>query len=210
MNLVEEPTSLVVQEAKQYAIEMHRKVNQMYGKEPYEHHLHMVNDMYHQFKYLIPEKSQPLVEAALWLHDVIEDCGVTYNDVKNKFGHKTAELVYALTNEKGRDRSERASMTYYRGLRVVEFADFCKLMDRVANIKNSYDTGHSMLKTQAREHSKFVKQLYDPEYLPIFMLMNSYLNKNLTSSILEFTIWDKLNRKLDKPLLTLIKKLRSF
>jgi (p)ppGpp synthase/HD superfamily hydrolase len=73
--------------------------------------------------------------AALWNHDTIEDARVTYNDLKSRFGKFTAELVYAVTNEKGRTRKDRANDKYYNGIRETEYATFIKLCDRIANVR---------------------------------------------------------------------------
>ncbi|MBR1412444.1 MAG: hypothetical protein IJ577_04880, partial [Prevotella sp.] len=45
--------------------------------------------------------------------------------------------VYALTNEKGRTRAERAGEKYYQGIRETPYAPFVKLCDRLANITYS-------------------------------------------------------------------------
>ena len=44
------------------------------------------------------------------------------------------EIVYALTNDKGRNRAERAGEKYYQGIRTTPYAPFVKLCDRLANI----------------------------------------------------------------------------
>ena len=62
------------------------------------------------------------VLAACWVHDVIEDCRETYNDVKNVLGERVADIAYALTNEKGKTRKERANDKYYEGIRNTPFA----------------------------------------------------------------------------------------
>ena len=48
-----------------------------------------------------------------------------------------AEIVYALTNEKGRTRAERAGVKYYEGIRAVPYAPMVKLADRMANVRFS-------------------------------------------------------------------------
>ena len=44
------------------------------------------------------------------------------------------EIVYALTNDKGRTRAERAGENYYKGIRETPYAPFVKLCDRLANV----------------------------------------------------------------------------
>ena len=49
-----------------------------------------------------------------------------------------AEIVYALTNDKGRTRDERAGAHYYAGIRETPYAPFVKLCDRLANMTYSF------------------------------------------------------------------------
>ena len=55
------------------------------------------------------------------------------------------EIVYALTNDKGRNRAERAGEKYYQGIRATPYAPFVKLCDRLANVTYtcSIDSGKS-------------------------------------------------------------------
>ena len=60
------------------------------------------------------------------------------------------EIVYALTNDKGRTRAERAGEKYYQGIRETPYAPFVKLCDRLANITYSC-TGEGNKGTRMRE-----------------------------------------------------------
>ena len=71
-----------------------------------------------------------------------------------------AEMVYALTNDKGRSRAERAGEHYYAGIRETPYAPFLKLADRLANITYSC-TGTNVMNTH-------MKQVYSNE-LPHFL-----------------------------------------
>ncbi len=112
--------------AKEYAIQCHRDINHLYDGKPYEFHLQMVVDEFHRFKHLIPIDAHQTVEDACWCHDLIEDCPQTYNNVKEATNENVAEIVYALTNEKGKTRKERANDKYYKGIRETEYAGFVK------------------------------------------------------------------------------------
>jgi (p)ppGpp synthase/HD superfamily hydrolase len=206
------PTELtldLVSTAKDYAIKCHSKVNQTYDGHPYEFHLQMVNDVYHMFKYLTPEEDQPIVEAALWLHDVIEDTGVTYNDVAKVTNHRVANIVYALTNNKGKNRKQRANKNYYRGIRVVKYARFAKMCDRLANIMHSSNTNSSMLKVYRNEQANFVKELYSLDYFFIFETIHNHLCIDGKFAY-RLSTSNEINRMIDKPVLYLIEKLSSL
>ena len=104
--------------AMEYAIARHDAVGQRYGKkgrEPYTYHLNKAVGCLLRYRDLIPAEDLPLVIAATWCHDVIEDTRQTYNDVKERVSEEVAEIVYALTEEKGKNRRERHNDKYYEG-----------------------------------------------------------------------------------------------
>jgi len=69
-----------------------------------------------------------------YAHDLIEDCGITYNDLVKLSSVKIADAVYCLTNEKGKNRAERANDKYYQGIRSNIYATIVKLADRKSNM----------------------------------------------------------------------------
>ena len=86
-----------------FAIEAHAKVNQEYDGLPYSVHLCMVNSVAIRFLEAIPPHRVDDVINAVWLHDTIEDCRLTYNDILKISNKEVADLVYAVTNEKGKN-----------------------------------------------------------------------------------------------------------
>ncbi len=137
-----------IETIRQSAHDLHQSVNQTYGDElPYGYHLDMVVNGIRDFGHLVcacEEDFLPLFFGGYY-HDSIEDARLTYNDVM-KVARKwlteeqalmATELVYALTNDKGRTRAERAGEKYYQGIRETPYAPFVKLCDRLANISYS-------------------------------------------------------------------------
>ena len=106
--------------------------------------------------------------SACWTHDVINDCRQTYYDVKKICGEDVAEITYALTNEKGRNRKERANGAYYTGIRQTPYATFVKLCDRLANVKYSKDNGSTMMDVYRKEQAYFKLSLYTEWLKPMF------------------------------------------
>lgn len=137
-----------IEEIRQTAWDLHRSVGQTYGETlPYGHHLDMVVDNIRRFGYLVAVEENdvlPLVFGGYY-HDSIEDARQTYNDVmkaarrwmSDEQALVATEIVYALTNDKGRSREERAGERYYAGIRETPFAPFVKLCDRFANVAHS-------------------------------------------------------------------------
>lgn len=121
-----------------YGIECHTESNHKYDGQPYEIHLIMVFTYAANYSYLLDSvEDAKLALASAWTHDVIEDARQTYNDVKYICGEEVAEISYALTNEKGKNRKERANSKYYDEIRKTPMAVFVKICDRLANARYS-------------------------------------------------------------------------
>lgn len=160
-----------IEQIKQSAHKLHKDVNQTYDRvHPYGFHLDMVADSV--FKYgnevcACEQDVLPLFFAAYY-HDSIEDARLTYNDVTkiaksfmdDSQAYMAAEIVYALTNDKGRTRAERAGEKYYQGIRETPYAPFIKLADRLANISYSSSGGNA-----ANLHMKEVYRNELPHFL---------------------------------------------
>ena len=137
-----------IEQMRKAAHELHQSVNQIYGDNlPYGYHLDMVVEGVREYGHLVcavEDDVLPLFFAGFF-HDSIEDARLTYNDVmrqaRNVLTEEQAlmatEVVYALTNDKGRTRAERAGEKYYKGIRETPYAPFVKLCDRLANITYS-------------------------------------------------------------------------
>tara|TARA_R110002074_G_C12218140_1_gene636947 strand:- start:50 stop:568 length:519 start_codon:yes stop_codon:yes gene_type:complete len=157
-----------IEKVREYAFNKHREVNQKYDDKCYTYHLECVYGTAQQFLMLIPDQDREDVLSACYLHDIIEDARETYNDVLKQTNKRVAELVYALTNEKGKNRKERASDKYYKGIRETEYAGFIKLCDRIANVEYSQQTGSSMFKKYRSENKEFCKKIYNEKYIMLF------------------------------------------
>jgi (p)ppGpp synthase/HD superfamily hydrolase len=149
-----------------WVLEQHSGTNHMYDKYlPYEFHLRMVVYVAQQNLELVPDRNDGFrtfresVVLAAWGHDLIEDCRVSYNDVKEKLGQEAADIVYAVTNEKGKNRKERANEKYYEGIRNTPGAVFVKLCDRIANVQYSKMTGSRMFEMYKKENIDFMVSL---------------------------------------------------
>ena len=165
-----------------FAIEAHSKTNHLYDGKPYSVHLAMVVRYanYYMPKHLSDEIKEVIINSC-WLHDTIEDCRLTYNDVKNIAGEQVADIVYALTNNKGKNRKERAGKDYYEGIRNTPNATFVKLCDRLANARYSLDTGSKMFEVYKKENNYFMDMLF-PFLAPAqFVEMNKELYSMLTN-----------------------------
>ncbi len=155
-----------IEEIKESAHRLHAGVNQTYDKvHPYGFHLDMVADGVMRYGHLVcvDEKDVLPLLFGTYYHDSMEDARLTYNNVTREAkrfmddeqAFMAAEIVYALTNDKGRTRAERAGEKYYQGIRETPYAPFVKLADRLANITYSF--------THGNESNAHMKEVYRGE-----------------------------------------------
>jgi len=162
-----------------WILDQHERVNHFYDNYiPYRFHLEMVAKTGKDFQHLIPEnmltreekayhnsfvkidETVYAIKLACWGHDLLEDVhGISYNDIKSKLGENAADIIYALTNEKGKTRKERANDKYYEGIRNTPGAVFVKLCDRIANVQYSKMTGSRMFEMYRKENDDFMTNL---------------------------------------------------
>lgn len=107
---------------------------QMYGNVPYMYHLEnvveLVQDMY---------REDPLLQTIIaigYLHDVMEDCGVTYEELEKEFGVCIAFTVRYISKVKGQEYDE-----YMRQVLTSELARKVKVADTITNLLHSFQEG---------------------------------------------------------------------
>ncbi len=71
------------------------------------------------------------VLAAAWLHDTIEDCGITREELAAEFNQDVADLVWELTKDKSHPDSEFPHLHTQRGISM-------KFADRLSNVSDMH------------------------------------------------------------------------
>ena len=150
--------------------------NQKYGNEPYSVHLKMVGAFAKTYGHLVCDKKDDVVPMLFgaYFHDAIEDARMTYNDIfklskcymSKEQATMATELVYALTDEKGRNREERGSEKHYEDIKKTPYAPFVKWCDRYANYVHSVNTKSRMATVYRREMPNFIKKIGGTKYIP--------------------------------------------
>lgn len=129
---------------------------QEYGTHKYTYHLQQVEMVVNRFGF-----KDLKLRVCAWLHDLIEDTEISYYQVKHAFGQEIADIVYAVTNEMGRNRRERYAKTYPK-IKANKDALIIKLADRIANIEFSKGSNTSFVDMYKKEWSGFHSALFDP------------------------------------------------
>jgi hypothetical protein len=166
--------------------------NQKYGDGlPYSFHLKAVEAQGEKFIKLIIEGDiyifskgvsfKDIVRLSLTGHDLQEDGRMSYKDIKglasklgNSFaGEMVSDIIYCVTDEKGKNRQERKSEKYYAELKQNSLAVFVKLADISANTLYSKLTDSSMYRKYKSEFPKFKEICYVEDYSEFFEYVES-------------------------------------
>jgi len=161
----------LIERAKAFAIGLHNKCGQTYNGGPYEFHLQMVVDRVRKnIKYvhahpffgknvdidrntgsLISVNYAEAVEAAAWCHDIVEDCGITKNDLIEATSQLVADIVFGVSDDLEIDRIGRRLLTLARTRRNA-LCVFVKTCDLTSNTSFSKESGSGMYKKYKREY----------------------------------------------------------
>lgn len=177
---------------KPWAINSHIQTNHLYDNDlPYSFHLKMVVNEVNHFldkskysyegsefsKFQTDRQYSDILKCAAWGHDLIEDTRTSYSDIFDIAGKAVAEIIFALTNEKGKNRNERASDKYYEGIINTPGAAFIKFCDRIANVKYGIMASNErMVSLYKEENDHFVKSIYSPELAPLRLKLEKLFN----------------------------------
>ena len=159
---------MLVKRAEEFARLVH--CNQTYGGLPYYAHLKEVYLTLVDFG--VTDES---ILAASWLHDSLEDTETTYETLLIQFGKEVADLVQAVTNEKGTNRREVLEKT---APKIVdnEKALVIKLADRIVNTEFSLENNPKLYKMYKKEFPMFKGFLYSKTSTKYFIpLLWEYL-----------------------------------
>lgn len=125
----------VVEKARAFAVAAHSAVGQLrkYTNEPYWVHPQEVASIVSTVEHT------DAMLAAAWLHDVVEDTGVTLETIRAEFGAEVAELVGWLTDvsrpEHG-NRAMRKAIDRAHTAQAPAAAQTVKLADLISNSKS--------------------------------------------------------------------------
>ena len=117
--------------AKKFAQEKHKNQKRKDGVTPYSDHLEGVVN---RLKNLgVTDKD---VLCAAWLHDIIEDTDVTFDQINERFGREVAVIVLSLSKDQNILKKDR-EVQYINQLKDASFqTKIIKLCDISANLKD--------------------------------------------------------------------------
>lgn len=121
---------MLIEKARQFAIKAHAGQVRKHHGGPYIEHPQYVATR------LMALGASDVLVAAGWLHDVVEDCCVRIETIREEFGYDVAEIVYAVTSPlmRGVNRATRKALDRARLKNARRDAKLLKLVDLIHNL----------------------------------------------------------------------------
>ena len=132
-------TDELVLKALAFAYEAHKTQVRKYTGEPYIYHpIEVAETLFNAF----PGNTPPaFVLAGALLHDVVEDCGVTFTELRREFGDETAVCVMHLTDLITKEQGNRETRKFMEAVRISNapiYAQLVKIADLISNSKSIF------------------------------------------------------------------------
>lgn len=148
--------SSLVESARRFAEKSHGDQKRKYTGEPYITHPVAVSVILRDFGF------DEYVQAAAMLHDVVEDCGVTLEEIRDLFGTKVALLVEEVTDvsrpEDG-NRALRRAKDLDHLAKASPHGQSLKLADLIHNTVSIVEYDHDFARIYLKEKEDIIAVL---------------------------------------------------
>lgn len=144
---------------------------------------HLKDVVYELTNFGFDIEEDELMMCSAYLHHILEDTPVTYQYIEDLFGKDTADLVWTVTDEMGRNRKERRERAYPKIFSTRE-SSILKLADLSANV-------HDSIKNQTPQ-----LEMYREEWESIYAAFTPGLMRQAPDILYHFYDLDRIVRKV--------------
>lgn len=144
-----------------FATEAHKAQIRKYTNEPYINHpIEVATILFESF----PKTgvTQQMLAAAL-LHDVVEDCGVTFTELRREFDDVTTLLVMGLTDLVTKAQGNRDTRKFLEAARVgmaTPEIQAIKLCDFISNTRSIVEHDPDFAVVYLKEKDRVLQRIY--------------------------------------------------
>lgn len=151
-------------QAMTFAFEKHKDQRRKYTNNPYTDHLAEVAGIVCSV-----ERLSDIVFAVAWLHDVMEDQCVSFEELKDRFGGHVATGVQALSDMEDGNRAERKHLSRIRLSNQPAWIQNIKVSDIISNTSSivEHDPKFSLTYLEEKRLLLDVLTKADPRLLAI-------------------------------------------
>jgi guanosine-3',5'-bis(diphosphate) 3'-pyrophosphohydrolase len=145
--------------AMRFAMEAHKNQKRKYTGDPYFLHLAEVAGMVATIYSNYPGIQNDHPVAVAWLHDVLEDCEVTMNDLMSHFPVPIAFGVSALSDLEEGNRETRKRLSRERLSKQPKWIQDIKVCDLISNTSSIVQRDPEFAKVYLREKELLLEVL---------------------------------------------------
>jgi (p)ppGpp synthase/HD superfamily hydrolase len=140
-----------------FADKAHKGQFRKWTGEPYIYHPQRIAGR------LMREGKQESLVVAGWLHDVIEDCNISFCNISTHFGNEVGMLIWFLTNPSKKHpelkRTERKFMDFEHLKNANKDAQIIKAIDRIDNLGDIKQAPVDFQKIYLKETQQLIEKL---------------------------------------------------
>lgn len=126
----------IAHDAMIFAMEAHKDQKRKYTNEPYFGHLAEVAGIAMSVGWHAPQVHPDTFMAVCWLHDCVEDQGVTVQTLSEQFGGEVLRGVLLLSDLEEGNRAERKAASRSRLAQAPNWVQTIKCADLISNTKS--------------------------------------------------------------------------
>lgn len=159
----------IAYEAMMFAREIHKDQRRKYTNNPYVDHLAEVAGIAMSVGWRIPAIHPDKFMATCWLHDCVEDCGVTLTEIEARFGIDVAIGVSGLSDIETGNRAERKKKSRDRLALCSNWIQTIKCADLISNTSSivQHDPNFAVVYLEEKRLLLDVLTKADPRLLAI-------------------------------------------
>lgn len=146
----------IVYETVMYAMMVHKNLK-MKGSDDIPFSGHFVNVMLNALNFVEGEKVDRtfIIQLSL-LHDSIEDAGIRYEEIKNKFGLRIADGVLALSRNENISYEKQIPDCVERIKKLEKEVAIVKMADRLFNIRERAKSWTKEKQDRYKKEAQFI------------------------------------------------------
>ena len=151
---------MIVTRVREFATKAHSGQVRKYTGEPYINHPKEVADI------VSSVTDDRNMIAAAWLHDVVEDCGISIEEIRTVFGDDVCYLVESLTDVSTKSDGNRAARKAIDRAHIARSsvrAKTIKLADLISNTSSIVNHDPEFAKVYLREKRMLLDVMQDAD-----------------------------------------------
>lgn len=131
-------------------------------------------------------KNSILLSICAILHDVVEDCNVTLQEIADRFGYQVAAIVEELTSVYDKNLIDKEDYLKEKLVDISSYALTIKLIDRYCNLKDIVDMDSTSVEKLYTSTTRIIEHVENNRFIKLLSTNSkllSLIRKQLNSEL---------------------------